>query len=108
MVPRFQGRNQAGPPQFKPLQCGKSVALYLSLFKNADVLTRVGQRFCHEAVLWKQFGHSNLLPLLGATKTSHTLMMVSEWMEHGTIMDFVTACPETNRLKLVSVLSNLK
>ena len=55
-----------------------------------------------------QFKHPNLLPLLGATKSSHTLMMVSEWMEHGTIMDCVTAFPETNRLKLVSVHPNLK
>ena len=29
-------------------------------------------------------------------------MMVSEWMEHGTVMDFIIACPETNRLRLVS------
>ena len=28
--------------------------------------------------------------------------MVSEWMEHGTITEFVVAHPETNRLKLVS------
>ena len=27
--------------------------------------------------------------------------MISEWMEHGTIRDFVRACPEANRLKLV-------
>jgi hypothetical protein len=31
--------------------------------------------------------------------------MVSEWMEHGTIKDFITAHPETNRLKLVSILT---
>ena len=66
------------------------------------------QRFYHEVVLWKQFGHPNLLPLLGTTKTVHTLMMVSEWMEGGTIMDFVTAFPETNRLKLVRTLPNPK
>ena len=34
--------------------------------------------------------------------------MVSEWMEHGTIMNFVTTCPETNRLKLVSILPTAK
>ena len=28
--------------------------------------------------------------------------MISEWMEHGTITEFVVARPETNRLKLVS------
>ena len=32
--------------------------------------------------------------------------MVSEWMEFGTIMDFVIARPETNRLKLVGILSD--
>ena len=84
------------------------VRLYASLFRNADVLMRVRQRFCHEVVLWKQFKHPNLLPLLGATKALYTLIMVSEWMEHGTIMEFVTLFPETNRLKLVSVRPNLE
>ena len=30
-------------------------------------------------------------------------MMISEWMGHGTIMEFINARPETNRLKLVSI-----
>ena len=80
------------------------VRLYASPFQNADVLTKVRQKFCHEVVLWKQFRHPNLLPLLGATKSSHALMMVSEWMENGTITDFIVAHPGTNRLKLVSIL----
>jgi len=29
--------------------------------------------------------------------------MVSEWMENGTIMDFITACREADRLKLVVI-----
>ena len=82
--------------------------LYLSLFQNSDVLTRARQKFCYEVVLWKQFRHPNLLPLLGATKSSHTLMMISEWMENRTIMDFIVAHPGTNRLKLVSIPENLK
>ena len=59
------------------------------------------QKFCCEVVLWKQFKHPNLLPLMGAKKSPQTLMMISEWMEHGTIMDFVISHPKTNRLKLV-------
>ena len=55
-------------------------------------------------VLWKQFKHQNLLPLVGAKWSPQSLMMISEWMEHGTIMDFVIAHPETNRLKLVGIL----
>ena len=75
------------------------------LFDNTvHVLIRVGQKFCCEVVLWKQFKHPNLLGLIGAKKTPSTMMMISEWMEHGTIMDFVIACPGTNRLKLVRVL----
>ena len=35
-------------------------------------------------------------------------MMVSEWMEHGTVMDFVNAFPATNRLKLVRVFPRLE
>jgi len=42
---------------------------------------------------------------MGAKISPQTLMMISEWMEHGTIRDFVRACPETNRLKLVRILS---
>ena len=49
----------------------------------------------------------NLLWLVGAKFSPPSLVMISEWMEHGTIVDFVVACPETNRLKLVSVLSEV-
>jgi len=69
---------------------------------NAHVLMTVGQKFCREVVLWKQFKHPNLLQLMKAKKSPSTMVMISEWMEHGTIMNFVIACPETNRLKLVS------
>jgi len=74
------------------------------LFNNTvHVLMSAGQKFCREVVLWKQFKHPNLLQLVGAKQTPSTMVMISEWMEHGTIMDFVIACPGTNRLKLVSV-----
>ena len=72
--------------------------------KTRRALTRVGQEFCREVVLWKQFKHPNLLPLVGAKNSPPALVMVSEWMEHGTIADFIVARPEANRLKLVSIL----
>jgi len=77
-------------------------------FTLRRVLTRAKQSFCREVVLWKQFRHPNLLPLMGATKSSHTFMMISEWMEHGTIMEFITACPDTNRLRLASIFPEPK
>ena len=41
---------------------------------------------------------------MGAKKSPQALMMISEWREHGTITDFIIAYPETNRLKLVTIL----
>jgi len=105
-VPRFQGRNQGIASLLKGRPClhRKGTTLHPSFRPIiCYVLTRVGQNFYREAVLWKQFRHPNLLPLVGATKSSDTPMMVSEWMENGTIMNFVTACPQTNRLKLVGI-----
>ena len=96
--------------------CG-STRETLSVWKRCDhlfpfrmtilqhVLMGVGQKFCCEVVLWKQFKHPNLLQLVGAKKSPSTMMMISEWMEQGTIIDFVVACPGTNRLKLVSVFA---
>jgi hypothetical protein len=54
--------------------------------------------------MWKQLEHPNLLPLVGAKKASQTLIVVSEWMENGTVLEFINAFPETNRLKLVRIL----
>ena len=61
------------------------------------------QKFCHEAVIWKRLSHPNLLPFLGVNETLFRLAMVSEWMEHGTVLQFVKRNVATNRLKLVCV-----
>ena len=103
-VPGIQGRDQglAGQLEGGLRQSGKGTTPRLPS-KTQRVLTGTEQRFCCEVVLWKQLKHPNLLPLVGARKVSHSLIMVSEWMEHGTIMDFIIARPETNRLRLVSI-----
>jgi len=75
---------------------------------TVHVLMRAAQKFCCEVVLWKQFKHPNLLRLVGAKKPPSTMVMISEWMEYGTIMDFVAVCPATNRLKLVSIPPGLE
>ena len=59
-------------------------------------------------MVWKQFSHANLVPFLGINEALFNLALVSEWMEHGTILDFVKSTPETNRLKLVCVPSYQK
>ena len=61
------------------------------------------QRFCKEVVTRKALRHPNVLPLLGITMTEDPtrFVMVSEWMENGSINKFVKTHPDVDRLKLV-------
>ncbi|KAF8183738.1 kinase-like protein, partial [Mycena galopus ATCC 62051] len=46
---------------------------------------------CREALLWKDLHHPNILPFLGIDRNSFpsSLCMVSPWMEHGTVMNYL-------------------
>ena len=54
---------------------------------------------------WRALRHPNMLPLLGVTVTKNHFVMVSEWMEHGNINQFVKAHADADRLKLVCLFS---
>jgi hypothetical protein len=54
-------------------------------------------------VTWKSLLHPNVLPLMGVTMTETQFAMISEWMVHGNINDFVKAHPDADRLGLVSL-----
>jgi serine/threonine protein kinase len=51
--------------------------------------------------VWKRIQHPNIVPFLGVTVDPPQL--VSDWMEHGDLMDFLKKFPETNRLGLVCI-----
>jgi len=59
------------------------------------------QRFCREGVAWRHLQHPNILPLLGVTLNEHRFALVSEWMEHGNINEFIERDEHINRTKLV-------
>jgi hypothetical protein len=50
--------------------------------------------------MWNRRPHPNILPLLGVSDEDFT--MVSEWMEHGNIRQFVLTRPDVNRPSVVS------
>jgi hypothetical protein len=52
-------------------------------------------------VTWNTLSHLNVLPLLGVTMDGDRFVMVSEWMEHGSITEFVKTDATADRLKLV-------
>ncbi|KAF8183900.1 kinase-like domain-containing protein, partial [Mycena galopus ATCC 62051] len=49
------------------------------------------QKFCREALVWKELHHPHILPCLGIDGDSFpsSLCMVSPWMEHGTVMNYL-------------------
>ena len=60
------------------------------------------QRFCKEVVLWGTLSHPNVLKLAGVygDMAKGQFTTVSEWMEHGNIMEYIDK-NHTNRLELV-------
>jgi hypothetical protein len=52
---------------------------------------------------WKTLRHPNILPLIGVIMSESQFAMISDWMVHGNINDFVKAHPDANRLELVGL-----
>ena len=61
----------------------------------------VSQKFCKEVVLWNSLSHPNILKLFGVLGGigQYQFATVSEWMVHGTIMEYIRE-NATNRLEL--------
>ena len=59
------------------------------------------QRFCREGVAWRHLRHPNILPLLGVTLNEQRFALVSEWMDHGNINEFIKRDKHVNRVELV-------
>ena len=53
---------------------------------------------------WKHLQHINILPLLGATIGDNKLSLISEWMDQGSIVQYLDRMEhlEVNRIELVS------
>jgi len=66
------------------------------------VLITLPQRFCNEVILWSTLSHPNVLKLIGVKEDvkKREFITVSEWMAHGTVMDYIKN-NHTNRLELV-------
>ncbi|KAF8172841.1 kinase-like domain-containing protein [Mycena galopus ATCC 62051] len=60
-------------------------------FMRSSDLRRIRLKFCREALVWKELHHPHILPCLGIDGDSFpsSLCMVSPWMEHGTVMNYL-------------------
>ncbi|KAJ6573538.1 kinase-like domain-containing protein, partial [Mycena vulgaris] len=75
----------------------------MRVLQEADVQTLL-KEFYHEALIWRQLSHSNLLPFFGVyylEETRTRLCLVSPWMEKGNIARYLRDNPTANRLTSV-------
>ncbi|KZT54924.1 kinase-like protein [Calocera cornea HHB12733] len=60
------------------------------------------ERLMNELTTWVQMRHPNLLELYGVCERGrHGVALVSPWMEHGTVRDYLKIYPEARRSPLV-------
>ncbi|ESK81358.1 tkl tkl-ccin protein kinase, partial [Moniliophthora roreri MCA 2997] len=72
----------------------------LRTFQNDqhDARHKIFQKFCKEALIWRQLEHKFVLPFLGidAENFPRHPCMVSPWMVNGTIIQFLKKNPRAN------------
>ena len=60
------------------------------------------QRFAREIKIWDRARHKNCLSLQGYTLVANEApALVTEWMENGTIVEYIKANPETDLIAMV-------
>ncbi|KAJ7359501.1 kinase-like domain-containing protein [Mycena albidolilacea] len=81
---------------------GQSVSVkIMRLFRDVDMKEAM-QEFGHEAIIWRQLSHPNLLPFFGLYYLENRLCLVSPWMSNGHIIEFLkNAPPDTDRVSLM-------
>ncbi|KAK7000664.1 kinase-like domain-containing protein, partial [Favolaschia claudopus] len=70
---------------------GKRVALKRIRMFTSELTNPKRLKFCREALVWQGLRHPFILPFLGIDRTSFapSFCMVSPWMKHGTILNFL-------------------
>ncbi|KAF7373269.1 Kinase-like protein [Mycena sanguinolenta] len=89
---------------YRASYCGQRVALKrMRYFLHSSDLRRIRSKFCREALLWKNLHHPHILPFLGIDADSFPgfLSMVSLWMEHGTVINYLKTYGFANVDKLL-------
>ncbi|KAG5650669.1 hypothetical protein H0H81_011446, partial [Sphagnurus paluster] len=59
---------------------------------------KVSKMIAHEAILWGQLSHPNLLPLWGLFRMGRQLSLVSPWANNGNLVEYIQKRPTADRL----------
>ncbi|KAJ6554016.1 kinase-like domain-containing protein [Mycena vulgaris] len=82
----------------------EAVALkHMRHFLRGSDSSRIRLTFCREALVWRELHHPNILRFIGISRESFpaSLCMVSPWMEHGTVLEYLKSHGRENVDKLL-------
>jgi hypothetical protein len=87
--------------------CVKVLRMFAS---QHDARQDAFEEFAHEALVWKQLYHENILPFLGVNLHIFfpSFSLISPWMEKHNVMSFLQKYPDFDRLKIVRSLNHLQ
>jgi len=88
---------------------GRKVALKrFRIFMRTEHERRLHRTFYREAAKWKDLQHKNVLPFLGIDLTDHarTWCVVTPWMTHGNIRNFITTLKDSHLFDIDSLRLN--
>jgi hypothetical protein len=72
------------------------------LARSHEVGSHITQNIARELRIWASLTHPNVLPILGYVfSQGATFAFISEWMENGTIRDFLERHPGADRIEMV-------
>ncbi|TDL24396.1 kinase-like protein [Rickenella mellea] len=80
----------------------------LRIFKHSG-REKALKDLCHEAVIWRQLKHPNILPFLGVFKGDGSfdhLCLISPWMDGGNVIEYLKRNPDVHRLPLLTDVLN--
>jgi len=63
------------------------------------------QRFCKEVIVWKHVSCPYVLKFNGAFYHGDLPAIVTPWVAHGNIMEYLEKRPDADRLRLVSSIA---
>ena len=64
------------------------------------------QSFARELCIWASFDHENILPLIGIAVIDGVPVLASEWMENGTMNEYLKEKEGANILAMVCTISS--
>ncbi|KAJ6469290.1 kinase-like domain-containing protein [Mycena sanguinolenta] len=86
-----------------PAECGSTNDIYQAVLHGNRVSVKpckprygfdvenlpIPESFGHEALIWRQLSHPNVLPFFGLSHFDKRLSLVSPWMENGTMVEYL-------------------